>query len=171
MAQKKNVPESYWKKMRSKYIKDKLSLRRLAAESLSKKYGVSYTMIQKRSQKENWIEMRNQNDIKVAKKAADILAEQEQREIALFAQIKSKFLKRVSEEIDLGIATKDMVSSIRLAKELVGVKDPDEVAYNKARIEELKTRAAKNKIYDSDDEDTVNIAFIPEIIDIGDLNE
>lgn len=117
------APSKYnWDELRIEYISTKTSYRKL-----SEKYGISRRAVENRATAENWREMREQHQKKIfskkLKKAEQLTADKEVKEISMLKKSANKLVQLVDNKIDAAMTGSSEINS-RAIKELVSsVKD------------------------------------------------
>lgn len=97
MKSKKRVeiPEKLWEQIRQEYISTETSFRQL-----EKKYGVSYSKIQGRAQRGNWVDEKEQFKSTRTNKSLDLICTQQAEEIAKAIFVGNKLLDKLEQAVD-----------------------------------------------------------------------
>lgn len=130
-----------WKKIKAEYVRG-ASYRKLA-----KKYGVSFSSIQKRGAREKWTDLRNQSGRKTDEKIIESTSDQDAKRATMFKSISDKLLNKISDGIDDGSliltckGVSDLSTALKNLKELNDIKSDIDVREQEARIEKLRRDA------------------------------
>lgn len=138
-----------WKKIKSEYIRGKISQRDLA-----KKYGVSLSSITRRSKKENWSEMKTQAEDKARTKVVESVASEMVKDEENIQAVADMLLKKILDMINDAEGCKNardlksLTASLRDVKEIKGIKTDLEIEEQKARIAKLRKEAKEESVED-----------------------
>ncbi len=134
-----------WNKIRKDYIARKGSYRELSA-----KYGISYKQIAKRAKAENWVELRNQAEIKRASNIADAVAEANGKVDTTLQDAAAVLIGKVAEGIQAANpenakALKSYSGVLKDLKEVLDLRAPLDIKEQEARIAKLRAEADRGK--------------------------
>lgn len=129
-----------WKKVKAEYIRGGVSYRKLA-----EKYGVSFSSVRRRAEKENWTDLRTQAEQKISTKIVEKVASQEAKRVDAFQNLADKLLQHIADNIDLlasnATSVKDITVAIKNLREIKGVKHEIDLKEQEARIAKLQKDA------------------------------
>ena len=136
------MPDVY-DKIRAEYIRGGVTYR-----ELSDKYGVSASMIAKRSQAESWRELRSKRVQKAVKKIVNAAADADARRADKFVSIADKLLDRIENDIDNGVFAlsqrgyRDLTGALKDLRDIKNLNKTDlDLREQIARIEKLEAEA------------------------------
>lgn len=158
MPSKIEVTEEMWEQLRLEYISTDISLRGLA-----KKYGITFSKVQRNSQKGGWIKSKNGIESVVNQKSIDLIAEHKANECTRAFRIANKVidkLEKIVENIDENDenATKNLksvTSAIKDLKEIGVFRSALDQAEQEARIKKLQ-KDAEEEVVDK----TITVTFM-----------
>ena len=131
------------KKAKAEYIAGGISYKKLA-----EKYGVSFSIIRRAAEKENWTDLKAQARQKANMKIVESVAEQNGTHTVSVIDVADKLLNKISKIIDTEKLTithiKDLSSSIKNLKEVKGIKSDIDLKEQKARIKKLEKEIEAN---------------------------
>ena len=129
-----------WKKIKAEYIRGGTSYRKLAD-----KYGVSFSSIRRKAEKEKWTDLRTQAEQKASIKIVEEVASQEVEREDNFQSLADKLLRHIAANIDLlatnATSCKDITVAIKNLRDIKGVKSELDLQEQIARIEKLRKDA------------------------------
>jgi len=136
MKKRTSVSEEIWEEIKKEYISTNTSFRQL-----EQKYGVSFTQIQGRAKRGNWIEDREAFKSNRTEKSLDSICEQQVADITKAMKVADKLLDKISEAVEV-VEPADTQS----IKQLTGaIKDLKEIGIFRADMDrrEQMARIAK----------------------------
>lgn len=129
-----------WKKIKAEYIRGGTSYRKLA-----EKYGVSFSSIRRRAEKEKWTDLRTQAEQKASMKIVETVASQDVEREDNFQSLADKLLQHISANIDLlatnATSCKDLSVAIKNLRDIKGVKSDLDMQEQIERINKLRRDA------------------------------
>ena len=131
-----------WKKIKAEYIRGGVSYRKLA-----EKYGVSFSSIRRRSEKEKWTDLRTQCVQKTNTKIVESVSSQESKRVDGIQTVADLLLHRISEGVNDGTLITDaqsirqLTASIKDLRDIKGMKSELDMQEQLARIEKLRKEA------------------------------
>lgn len=138
-----------WKNVKAEYIRGGVSYRKLA-----EKYGVSFSSVRRRAEKENWTDLRTQAEQKLSTKIVEKVASQEAKRVDAFQTLADKLLQHITDNIDLlasnATSVKDITVAIKNLREIKGVKHDIDLKEQEARIAKLIKEAEKEEQKDTE---------------------
>lgn len=138
-----------WKKVKAEYIRGGVSYRKLA-----EKYGVSFSSVRRRAEKENWTDLRTQAEQKISTKIVEKVASQEAQRVDAFQNLADKLLRHITDNIDLlasnATSVKDITVAIKNLREIKGVKHEIDLKEQEARIAKLQKDAMADDKQDNE---------------------
>lgn len=138
-----------WKKVKAEYIRGGVSYRKLA-----EKYGVSFSSVRRRAEKENWTDLRTQAEQKLSTKIVEKVASQEAKRVDAFQNLADKLLQHITDNIDLlasnATSVKDITVAIKNLREIKGVKHEIDLKEQEARIAKLMKDAMADDKQDNE---------------------
>lgn len=141
MPKPTTVPEEVWKKMKIEYISTDISLR-----GLEKKYGVPFSAVRSRSEREKWVDQRKSVNTQTTQKSIDLISTQQAQQCAKAFQVANKLLEKIEkavdavEDADTG-AIKQLTGAIKDLKEIGVFRADMDRAEQMARIKKLQKEA------------------------------
>lgn len=141
-----------WKKIKAEYIRGGVSYRKLAD-----KYGVSYSAIRRRAEKEKWTDLRTQAEQKSSIKIVESVASQEAKRVDGIQTVADMLLQKIMDGVKDGTLVVDtqsirhVVSSLKDLRDIKGYKSELDMQEQMARIEKLRKEA------EADDNGTTEI--------------
>ena len=139
------VSEEVWEKMRYEYISTDISLR-----GLEKKYGVSFSAVRSRCEREKWVEQRKEVNTQTAQKSIDLLSTHQATESVKAFMVANKLLEKIEkavdaiEDADTG-AIKQLTSAIKDLKEIGVFRAELDKAEQMARIKKLQKESEEEQ--------------------------
>lgn len=131
------------KKAKAEYIAGGISYKRLA-----EKYGVSFSIIRRAAERENWTDLKAQAVQKANIKIVESVAEQNGTHTVGVIDVADKLLTKIESLIDMEGLTisniKDLTSAIKNLKEIKGIKSDIDLKEQKARIKKLEKEIEAN---------------------------
>lgn len=131
-----------WKKIKAEYIRGGTSYRKLAS-----KYGVSFSSIRRKAEKEKWTDLRTQTELKTDTKIIDSVVKEESERAVSIISVADTLLQKIEDGIKTGIYIKDasstrqIVSALKDLREIKGLKSELDMQEQMARIERLRKDA------------------------------
>lgn len=131
-----------WKHIKAEYIAGETSLR-----SLSEKYEVSFSTIQKKSMEEKWVELRKKRRRKAEEKIIEAVSTKEAKRGANIVDVADKLLGKIAEMLDMNVDAyntqniKNLTSALKDLKEIKGFKSEADMREQEARIKKLQMEA------------------------------
>ncbi len=130
------------KKAKAEYIAGGISYKKLA-----EKYGVSFSIIRRAAEKENWTDLKAQARQKANMKIVESVASQNGTHTVGVIDVADKLLKKIETMIDAELTIsniKDLASAIKNLKEIKGIKSEIDLKEQKARIKKLEKEIEAN---------------------------
>ena len=147
-----------WKKIKAEYIRGGTSYRKLAD-----KYGVSFSSIRRRAEKEKWTDLRTQAEQKASIKIVESVASQGVEREDNFQSLADTLLQHIAANITMlatnATSCKDITVAIKNLRDIKGVKSELDLQEQIARIEKLKKDAQE----DDNKDTTVIVQFEDDI--------
>ena len=132
-----------WKKIKAEYIRGGTSYRKLAD-----KYGVSFSSIRRKAEKEKWTDLRTQAEQKASIKIVEAVASQGAEREDNFQSLADKLLQHISANIDLlatnATSCKDLSVAIKNLRDIKGVKSELDMQEQIERINKLRREAQQD---------------------------
>lgn len=145
-----------WKKIKAEYIRGGTSYRKLAD-----KYGVSFSSIRRKAEKEKWTDLRTQAEQKASIKIVEAVASQDAEHEDNFQSLADKLLQHIALNIDIlatnATSCKDITVAIKNLRDIKGVKSELDLQEQIARIDKLR-KDAQQEVDDKDKKVIVTIA-------------
>lgn len=116
-----------WNEIKAEYVRTNISQRKLA-----QKYGVSPSLIAKRSTREGWINLRKQRDKKVEAKIIDVAASEEVTRINRILKVSDKLLDAIERYVEnapdelLGRDLKSLTGAIKDLRDIQQLKGDEQ---------------------------------------------
>ena len=157
------VSEEVWEKMRLEYISTDISLR-----GLEKKYGVPFSAIRKRYEREKWMDQRTDVDSQRTQKSIDLVSTHQAQECTKAFLVANKLLEKIEKAVD---AVED--ADTGAIKQLTGaIKDLKEIGVFRADLDRQEQMARIKKLQKESEEEqkdtTVTVVFEGEMGDFFD---
>ena len=137
-----------WKKIKAEYIRDESASYR----SLSEKYGVSFSSIQKKAASEKWTDLRKKSCSKAAEKIVESVAEKQAKRVDKIQTIADMLLDMIEKGIMDGTinptsknSMRDLTGALRDIREIKGMKSELDIQEQMARIEKLRREAREEQ--------------------------
>ena len=148
------VSEEVWEKMRLEYISTDISLR-----GLEKKYGVPFSAIRKRYEREKWMDQRTDVDSQRTQKSIDLVSTHQAKECAKAFLVANKLLEKIEKAVD---AIED--ADTGAIKQLTGaIKDLKEIGVFRADLDKQEQMARIKKLQKESEEEqketTITVVF------------
>ena len=149
-----------WNKIKTEYITDEASSYR----KLAKKYNVSYTAISNRAQAENWVELRNQYNIKTTSKSIEATIDEQVKRATRLKTVADKLLAKIEAAVDDANmqeilkskqALKQLTGALKDIKEIQMIRSEADIREQNARISALERQAEKT----DQTTQTINVVF------------
>ena len=132
-----------FKKAKAEYIAGGISYRKLA-----EKYGVSFSIIRRAAERENWTDLKAQAEQKANTKIVESVAKQNGTHTVSVIDVADKLLNKIEKLIDTEKLTithiKDLTSAIKNLKEIKGIKSDIDLKEQNARIKKLEKEIEAN---------------------------
>lgn len=145
---KNKLSEEQWDSIRKEYLTTNISLR-----GLEKKYGVSFSSIRTRCEKERWTEQRKTVITKTAQKSLDLIADHQAKETSKAFMVANKLLDKIERSVD---AVED--GDTGAIKQLTGaIKDLKEIGIFRASLDEREQKARIAKLEKDAKEETTDL--------------
>ena len=141
-----------FKKIKAEYIRGGVSYRKLAD-----KYGVSFSAIRRRAEKEKWTDLRTQAEQKASMKIVNSVASQDAKRVEDIQTVADLLLQKIKEGVENGTLIIDtqsirhITSSLKDLRDIKGYKSELDMQEQMARIEKLRKEA------EADDNGTTEI--------------
>lgn len=133
-----------WERIRTEYVTTTVSYRELC-----KKYGVSLATLAKRGKKEQWAEKREQHINRAETKVLQAVENRKASSAGKIYDVSIKLLDKIAETAGTdGLCAKDLRSltaALKDLREIQGIRTPEELEEQRARIEKLKREAAERE--------------------------
>lgn len=154
MPKPTTVPEEVWEQMRLEYISTDISLR-----GLEKKYGVPFSAIRKRYERERWIDQRKDVDKQRTQKSIDLVSTHQANECTKAFLVANKLLDKIAKAVD---AVED--ADTGAIKQLTGaIKDLKEIGVFRADLDRREQEARIKKLQKESEEEqkdtTITVVF------------
>lgn len=157
-----------FKKIKAEYIRGGVSYRKLAD-----KYGVSFSSIRRRAEKEKWTDLRTQAEQKSSIKIVESVASREAKREDEFQSLADKLLQHISANIDIlatnATSCKDITVAMKNLRDIKGYKSDLDMQEQIARIEKLRKDATKDDV-STDEQGQYGVFILPPILEGGDGN-
>ena len=157
-----------FKKIKAEYIRGGVSYRKLAD-----KYGVSFSSIRRRAEKENWTDLRTQAEQKSSTKIVESVASQEAKRVDAIQSIADKLLQHITDNIDIlatnATSCKDITVAIKNLRDIKGYKSDLDMQEQIARIEKLRKDATKDEV-SAEEQGQYGVFILPPVLEGGDGN-
>lgn len=137
------MPDVDWKKIKTEYIRGGVSYRKLA-----EKYGVSFSSIRRKSEKEKWTDLRTQCVQKTSTKIVESVSSQESKRVDGIQTVADLLLQRIKDGVNDGSLIVDaqsirqLTASIKDLRDIKGMKSELDMQEQMARIEKLRKEAS-----------------------------
>jgi hypothetical protein len=130
-----------WNKIKAEYIAGGTSYRKLCA-----KYGCSFTTLTRTSQREGWIQLRQQAENETETKIINVVSEKKADIDKKYFRLVDKLMQRAEEVIEnttiwQANSIKEMATALKYLKECKGVKSDIDLREQEARIRNLEKQA------------------------------
>ena len=159
-----------FKKIKAEYIRGGVSYRKLAD-----KYGVSFSSIRRRAEKENWTDLRTQAEQKSSTKIVESVASREAKRVDGIQTVADMLLEKIKEGVADGTLIVDsqsirqITASIKDLRDIKGYKSELDMQEQMARIEKLRKDATKDDV-STDEQGQYGVFILPPILEGGDGN-
>lgn len=145
MKKRTSVSEEIWEKIKMEYISTNTSFRQLES-----KYGVSFTQIQGRAKRGNWIADRERFKSNRTEKSLDSICEQQVADITKAMRVADQLLDKISEAVEVVEAAdtqsiKQLTSAIKDLKEIGVFRADMDRREQMARIAKLEKEAKEEQ--------------------------
>lgn len=151
-----------WNKIKAEYIAGGTSYRKLA-----EKYKVKLSALRFVAEREKWVELKSQAQLKTNTKIVNCVSEKNAKIDATYYRLVDKLMQKAEKYIDTTkiwqpTSLKDMATTLKYLKECKGVKSEIDLREQEARIKNLEKQAAEN---DNDDDKPSGVLILPSIIE------
>lgn len=159
-----------FKKIKAEYIRGGTSYRKLAS-----KYGVSFSSIRRRAEKENWTDLRTQAEQKSSTKIVESVASQEAERVNGIQTVADILLQKIAEGVKSGYLIVDsqsirhITSSLKDLRDIKGYKSELDMQEQLARIEKLRKDATKDEV-SAEEQGQYGVFILPPVLEGGDGN-
>lgn len=139
-----------FKKIKAEYIRGGTSYRKLA-----EKYGVSFSSIRRRADKEKWTDLRTQCEQKQSTKIVESVASQEAKRVDGIQTVADLLLMKIKCGVEDGSliidsqSIRQITASIKDLRDIKGMKSELDMQEQMARIEKLRKEASKEEEKDT----------------------
>ena len=140
-----------WNKIKAEYIAGGTSYRKLA-----EKYGVSFSSVRRRSEKDKWTDLRTQAEQKTSAKIVEKAASQKAKEADRISSVADKLLALIESRVESGAIDltargyRDITGALKDLREIKGIKSETDLAEQMARIEKLRRDAEPEEKKDNE---------------------
>lgn len=130
-----------WNKIRAEYIRGDTSYQKLA-----EKYGVTLRTVARHAKQEKWGELRQEKDIKLSTKLADIAASKQSEAAKIIFDAAIDLARKVAksigqQEVFLPGDAYGYANAMQKIKATIGIKDDIDLEEQQARIDKLRKEA------------------------------
>lgn len=145
MRRENKLSEEKWQEIRIDYLTSDISLR-----GLEKKYGVSFSAIRNRCEKEKWVDQKKEVSTQTAQKSIDLVSTHKANECAKAFMVANKLLAKIEkavdavEDADTG-AIKQLTSAIKDLKEIGVFRADLDKQEQMARIKKLQKESEEEQ--------------------------
>ena len=128
-----------WNAIKFEYISTEIGYRDLAD-----KYQVSFTTLQRRAKKEDWPRLRRQSDAEVETRVMTAATDMKTDRALRIERITDKLLDKIEITLDnidgykSNKAVKDVSDALKNARDILGIKTPEDKEEQKMRIEKMR---------------------------------
>ena len=134
-----------WQKIKAEYIAGGTSYRKLA-----EKYEVKLSALRSVAERENWVELKAQAQLKTNTKLVNCVSDQNAKIDDKYFRLVDKLMSKAEETIDgLDVwsvtALKEMSTALKYLNECKGVKSEADMREQEARIKKLQKEAEEEK--------------------------
>lgn len=152
-----------WNKIKAEYIAGGTSYRKLA-----KKYGVSFSTLRGKAEREKWTELKAQAQHKTDTNLVETIGEQNGTYTVKVSEVADKLLNRINDLIDLegyvGVQSiKQLTSALKDIKDIKCIKSDADIREQEARIRKLQKDAE-----DKNQDNRIIVSFEEEVMKYGD---
>lgn len=150
-----------WKKIRAEYVAGGTSYRKLA-----EKHNVTLAALRHVAQKENWVELKAQVQLKTRAKVVEAISNREAAQATSIDKVADALIKRIEamvaddEAVFSATGIKDLATAIKTLREVKGIKSEDDKREQDARIKALRARVKA----DEADEEGTGVVQLPEVM-------
>jgi transcriptional regulator of heat shock response len=160
------VTDEMWNTLKAEYISSDITLR-----GLSKKYGIPFSQIQRKSQKGEWIKMKGDIGSRVNQKSVDLIAEFKAEECTRAFRIANKVMDKLAECVE-NIDPTDESAMKNLKSITSAIKDLKEIGVFRSTLDQAEQEARIKKLQKDAEEEqrdtTVNVVFNGDMEGYGD---
>lgn len=133
-----------WERIKTEYVTTAVSYRELA-----KKYDIPLATIGKRGKKEQWTKKKEQHIDRAETMVLQAVERRKASSAGKIYDVSIKLLDKIAETADTdGLCAKDLRSltaALKDLREIQGIRTPEELEEQRARIEKLKREAAEKE--------------------------
>lgn len=133
-----------WERIKTEYVTTAVSYRELA-----KKYDIPLATIGKRGKKEQWTKKKEQHIDRAETMVLQAVERRKASSAGKIYDVSIKLLDKIAETADTdGLCAKDLRSltaALKDLREIQGIRTPEELEEQRARIEKLKREAAERE--------------------------
>jgi uncharacterized protein YjcR len=145
MRRENKLSEETWIAIRNDYLTSDISLR-----GLEKKYGISFSAIRNRCEREKWVEQRKVVSTQTAQKSLDLLSTHQAEEATKAFMVANKLLEKIERSVDAVDdgdtgAIKQLTGAIKDLKEIGIFRADLDRAEQMARIKKLQKEAEEEQ--------------------------
>ncbi len=145
MRRENKLSEETWIAIRNDYLTSDISLR-----GLEKKYGISFSAIRNRCEREKWVEQRKEVSTQTAQKSLDLLSTHQAEEATKAFMVANKLLEKIERSVDAVDdadtgAIKQLTGAIKDLKEIGIFRADLDRAEQMARIKKLQKEAEEEQ--------------------------
>ena len=162
MPDKVKVSDDTWDKLRMEYI----SSSEASIRGISKKYGISYSAVRNRCQKEDWLGQREIMKQQMFQKSIDLVSDTPAEECSRAFRLASKVMDKLEEVID-GIDANDSDATRYLKNITSAIKDLKEIGLFRSELDKAEQMARISKLR-KDAEEEQKDTHITVVIEDGD---
>ena len=141
MPDKIKVSDDTWDKLRMEYI----SSSEASIRGISKKYGISYSAVRNRCQKEDWLGQREIMKQQMFQKSIDLVSDTQAEECSRAFRLASKVMEKLEEVID-GIDANDSDATRYLKNITSAIKDLKEIGLFRSELDKAEQMARISKL-------------------------
>lgn len=137
-----------WKRIKAEYIAGGTSYRKLA-----EKHGVKLSALRSAAERENWVELKAQTQLKTNTKLTETVSQKEAKKAVDIIDVADKLLLKLSDLMDNMIidtqSFKQLTSALKDLKDIKGYKSAIDLKEQEARIRNLEKQAEADETKDT----------------------
>ena len=137
-----------WKRIKAEYIAGGTSYRKLA-----EKHGVKLFALRSAAERENWVELKAQTQLKTNTKLTETVSQKEAKKAVDIIDVADKLLLKLSDLMDNMIidtqSFKQLTSALKDLKDIKGYKSAIDLKEQEARIRNLEKQAEADETKDT----------------------